>query len=100
MSALESLNLIHIGEGAVSKQRSKAVGDVGEIRVSESRRQKRLKPYDRLLKSFKYSAALDSVLRKVCVSYLTLKGLLNRVARMCPLPQHSPSSRNSFTEMV
>lgn len=66
VSALDSLNLIHIGEGAVSKQRgAKAVGDADEIRVSESRRQKRLKPYDRLLKSFKYSAALDSVLRKV-----------------------------------
>lgn len=65
VSALDSLNLIHIGEGAVSKQRDKAVGDADEIRVSENRRQKRLKPYDRLLKSFKYSAALDSVLRKV-----------------------------------
>lgn len=74
MSALDSLNLIHIGEGAVSKQRGKAVGDADEIRVSESRRQKRLKPYDRLLKSFKYSAALDSVLRKVRVGLHLYRG--------------------------
>ncbi|TFK55918.1 WD40 repeat-like protein [Heliocybe sulcata] len=53
-----------IGEGKVkSKVKSKPVGDVDEMRV-ESRRRKRLREYDRLLKGFKYSAALDSVLRK------------------------------------
>jgi U3 small nucleolar RNA-associated protein 15 len=36
----------------------------GEFRL-ESHRKKKLKPYDRLLKDFKYSAALDSVLRSV-----------------------------------
>ncbi|KAF5387928.1 hypothetical protein D9615_000452 [Tricholomella constricta] len=45
------------------KVQSKPLGSVDELRV-ESRRTKRLKDYDRLLKSFKYSAALDSVLRK------------------------------------
>ncbi|KAJ8503044.1 hypothetical protein ONZ45_g11194 [Pleurotus djamor] len=53
-----------IGEGVVkSKGKAKALGDEDEFRV-ESRRTKRLKEYDRLLKSFQYSAALDSVLRK------------------------------------
>lgn len=54
-----------IGQGKVKgKGKAKAVGDVDELRV-ESRRTKRLKEFDRLLKGFKYSAALDSVLRKV-----------------------------------
>lgn len=66
VSPLDSLNLIHVGEGAVSKQRGgKAIGDVGEIRVSENKKQKKLKAYDRFLKGFKYSAALDSVLGTV-----------------------------------
>lgn len=55
-----------IGQGAVRKKiHSQSLGDVDEFRV-ESRRTKRLKEYDKFLKSFKYSAALDSVLRKVC----------------------------------
>ena len=58
-------SLPSIGQGHVkSKQKSKPVGDVDELRV-ESKRKKRLKEYDRLLKGFKYSDALDSVLRKV-----------------------------------
>ncbi|KAJ6485070.1 WD40 repeat-like protein [Mycena vitilis] len=53
-----------LGQGSLrQKTKSKAIGDVDEFRV-ESRRAKRLRDYDRLLKSFKYSAALDSVLRK------------------------------------
>ncbi len=64
--AFESLlgNLPSIGKGHVkSKQKSKPVGDANELRV-ENKRKKRLKEYDRLLKGFKYSAALDSVLLK------------------------------------
>jgi U3 small nucleolar RNA-associated protein 15 len=54
-----------IGQGRTkSKTKPKPTGDVDELRI-ESRRAKRLKEYDRLLKGFKYSAALDSVLRKV-----------------------------------
>lgn len=54
-----------VGQGTIrGKVQSKPIGDIDELRV-ESRRTKRLKDYDRLLKSFKYSAALDSVLRKV-----------------------------------
>jgi U3 small nucleolar RNA-associated protein 15 len=54
-----------IGQGTVRERvRPKPTGDVNELRV-ESKRKKRLKDYDKLLKSFKYSAALDAVLRKV-----------------------------------
>ncbi|KAG2757311.1 WD40 repeat-like protein, partial [Suillus brevipes Sb2] len=53
-----------IGQGRTkSKIKQKPTGDVDELRI-ESRRARRLKEYDRLLKGFKYSAALDSVLRK------------------------------------
>ncbi|KAH9951591.1 WD40 repeat-like protein [Amylocystis lapponica] len=53
-----------VGQGRVrDKTKSKPLGDVDEFRV-ESRRKKRLREYDRMLKGFKYSAALDSVLRK------------------------------------
>ncbi|KAG6828404.1 hypothetical protein H0H92_008146 [Tricholoma furcatifolium] len=64
-STFESfLDASHLGEGATrSKIQSKPLGSVDELRV-ESRRIKRLRDYDKLLKSFKYSAALDSVLRK------------------------------------
>ncbi|EIW76144.1 WD40 repeat-like protein [Coniophora puteana RWD-64-598 SS2] len=53
-----------LGQGLSTKKiKSKAVGDQDELRI-ESRRRKRLRDYDRLLKGFKYSAALDAVLRK------------------------------------
>ncbi|TFK23270.1 kDa Trp-Asp repeat-containing protein [Coprinopsis marcescibilis] len=62
---LESLDLLHVGEGTLlNKKSSKATRDADELRVNENKRQKRLKNYDKFLKSFKYSAALDSVLRK------------------------------------
>lgn len=57
-----------IGERRLRKDvkgKSKKLDNVDEFRV-ESRRKKRLREYDRLLKSFKYGAALDSVLAKVC----------------------------------
>lgn len=54
-----------VGQGRVkTKTESTVHGDVDELRV-ETRRAPRLREYDRLLKSFKYSAALDAVLRKV-----------------------------------
>jgi len=46
-----------------TKAKSKPIDAINEFRV-ETRRKKRLRDYDRLLKSFKYGAALDSVLRK------------------------------------
>ncbi|KAJ3510074.1 hypothetical protein NLJ89_g4879 [Agrocybe chaxingu] len=45
------------------KHQVKASPDAGEIRI-KSQTSKKLKEYDRLLKSFKYSAALDCVLKK------------------------------------
>jgi U3 small nucleolar RNA-associated protein 15 len=57
--------LPEIGRGITrNKTKTKPVGVADEFRV-ESRRTKRLKEYDRMLKSFKHSAALDSVLRSV-----------------------------------
>ncbi|CAE6492040.1 unnamed protein product [Rhizoctonia solani] len=44
-------------------KRPPTTGILDEFRV-EKRRQKRLREYDRLLKNFKYAAALDAVLRK------------------------------------
>jgi len=62
----------NIGERNLQpKTRSKPVGDVNEIKI-EGRRQRKLREYDRLLKSFKYGAALDSVLSKVRVCGLVL----------------------------
>ena len=56
-----------LGQGqSREKGKGKPLGDQDEFRV-ERRRKKRLREYDRLLKGFKYSAALDSVLRKVCL---------------------------------
>jgi U3 small nucleolar RNA-associated protein 15 len=54
-----------IGMGSFkAKTKPKAIPDSSELKV-ESGRTQRLKEYDRFLKSFKYSAALDSVLKKV-----------------------------------
>ncbi|KAH8118572.1 WD40 repeat-like protein [Phellopilus nigrolimitatus] len=55
-----------IGQGRFrekGKAKAKPVGDFDEFKV-EARRKRKLREYDRLLKNFKYSAALDSVLRK------------------------------------
>ncbi|KAG7449156.1 Trp-Asp repeat-containing protein [Guyanagaster necrorhizus] len=53
-----------IGQGQTkNKFKSRPIGDTNEFRI-ESRRTQHLKDYDRFLKSFKYSSALDSVLCK------------------------------------
>ncbi|KXN89626.1 U3 small nucleolar RNA-associated protein 15 [Leucoagaricus sp. SymC.cos] len=53
-----------VGQGRIkNKSKSKPFGDGNELMV-ERRRRKRLRDYDRLLKVFKYSAALDAVLKK------------------------------------
>jgi U3 small nucleolar RNA-associated protein 15 len=60
--------LAGVGQGRVKdKSKSKPLGDANELMV-ERRRRKRLRDYDRLLKAFKYSAALDAVLKKVDIS--------------------------------
>ncbi|KAF8305022.1 WD40 repeat-like protein [Clavulina sp. PMI_390] len=51
-----------LGSKAKGKQRA-VQGDANELTV-ESKRRKKLKDYDKMLKTFRYSAALDSVLKK------------------------------------
>ena len=46
----------------------KATRDAGELRMV-TQPVKKLKEYDKLLKAFKYSAALDTVLKKVFSSF-------------------------------
>jgi hypothetical protein len=100
--ALESLlggTLPVMGTGSVrNKTKSKPIGDVDEFRV-ESRRTKRLKEYDRLLKGFKYSAALDSVLRKVKTNHLP-SIFVSRPRSKYRRQRHFHSSRNSFIVML
>ena len=60
-------SLASIGTGRFrekGKGKAKPVGDVDELKI-EARRKRKLRTYDKLLKNFKYSAALDSVLMKV-----------------------------------
>lgn len=75
MGSLDTLlggSLPSLGLGKIrEKGKAKATGDVDELRV-EGRRAKRLREYDRLLKKFKYSAALDAVLRKVCLLFCSI----------------------------
>jgi U3 small nucleolar RNA-associated protein 15 len=59
------LSDINTGHGPVSqKTPSKVSLDAGEQRL-QVQTSKKLKEHDKLLKNFKYSAALDSVLKKV-----------------------------------
>jgi U3 small nucleolar RNA-associated protein 15 len=61
--------LPNIGQPRVrDRTKKKPIGDVDEFKV-ESKRRRRLKEYDRFLKGFKYSAALDSALRKVSITF-------------------------------
>ena len=53
----------------------KATPDAGELKMV-TQPVKKLKDYDKLLKAFKYSAALDTVLKKVLI-LLTIAGFLS-----------------------
>jgi U3 small nucleolar RNA-associated protein 15 len=59
----------NIGNGHIKPKNKKItpVGVPGEIKVAPPR-QRKMREYDRHLKSFKYGAALDSVLRRVSTS--------------------------------
>lgn len=61
-SFLDSFDSVRHGTTR-EKLRSRPTGDADELKI-ESKRTRRLKDYDKLLKGFKYSAALDAVLRK------------------------------------
>lgn len=57
------------GTGHIKKKGKdlpQVVGAVDEVKI-ESRRKEKLKVFDRHLKAFKYSAALDSGIQKVCL---------------------------------
>lgn len=61
------LHDINIGHGSQHhKPPTKSALDATELRV-QSLTSKKLKEYDKFLKNFKYSAALDSVLKKVSI---------------------------------
>lgn len=88
--------LSSIGQGIIrGKIQSKPLGELDELRV-ESRRMKRLKDYDRLIKTFKYSAALDAVLRKVRPYHLSFAPgahVLGNCSKCLP-QQRSPSFKS------
>lgn len=56
---------------ATKGREERVIGAVDEFRV-ESVKRKKLRPYDKLLKEFKYGAALDAVMENV--SSMTLEG--------------------------
>jgi len=60
---LPTFSDINIGHGPEVTP-SKILPDIGEQRL-QVQTSKKLKEHDKLLKNFKYSAALDSVLKKV-----------------------------------
>ncbi|KAL5508259.1 UTP15 [Sanghuangporus vaninii] len=62
-SAISSIGTGRFGEKGKGKAKAKPMGDIAEFKV-EARRKQRLRAYDKLLKNFKYSAALDAVLIK------------------------------------
>lgn len=66
---LDGDNILQSNKSAPAiKKKIRIVGDANELKV-ESKRRKVLRDYDKLLKAFKYSAALDAVLKKVsCLS--------------------------------
>ena len=58
-------------KGVPAKGKSRPIGDPDELRV-EAKRRKKLRDYDKFLKAFKYSAALDAVLKKAGSHHLFL----------------------------
>ncbi|EPT03787.1 hypothetical protein FOMPIDRAFT_1046817 [Fomitopsis schrenkii] len=70
-----------IGQGITKgKGKARPEGDVEEYKV-EARRKQQLRHYDRYLKSFKYSAALDAVLKKTVppsTSFSLIQELIHR----------------------
>jgi hypothetical protein len=92
----------NIGQPRVrDRSKSKPVGDLDEFKV-ESKRKRRLKEYDRLLKGFKYSAALDSALRKVRLAFsLVMRlGLPIQGSSKSLLRRHSRLFKNLFIVMA
>lgn len=85
-SFLGSGSLTGIGTGRFrekGKEKAKPIGDVDEFKV-EARRKRKLRTYDKLLKNFKYSAALDSVLMKVGSLFTSFSIALEPFSRFFP----------------
>lgn len=64
-------SLEDVVNGRATTRRRKVAGDMNELKV-QSKRMKRLKDYDKMLKAFKYSAALDMVLKKVSSPHFSI----------------------------
>ncbi|KAF8974522.1 WD40 repeat-like protein [Flammula alnicola] len=75
------LSDINVGHGTLpQKRQSKTLGDMGELRLL-TQTSKKLKEYDKFLKNFKYSAALNSVLKKnvpPTVTFSLIQELIHR----------------------
>lgn len=88
------LSDITIGHGILQQKTvAKSSADKGELRL-ETQTSKKLKEYDKYIKNFKYSAALDSVLKKVFPSFPILVYSLNQMRRMYRRQLHSRSFKN------
>lgn len=94
-----------IGKGRFKekgKAKARPAGDVDELKI-EARRRRKLRAYDRLLKNFKYSAALDNVLQKVrgpSPCFLSTCMLTNELYRRSHRQQLSHLYKNSCTVMA
>lgn len=86
------LSDINIGNGLlVEKPSPKQLVDSGEQRM-KTQASKKLKEYDKFLKNFKYSAALDSVLKKVPhLLYISPQHFTNKTS------QEHPTHNNILT---
>jgi U3 small nucleolar RNA-associated protein 15 len=87
---------------ATKGREERVIGAVDEFRV-ESVKRKKLRPYDKFLKEFKYGAALDAVMENV--SSMTLYGdwdsRIDTLVPRCRTSDQrplSPSSKNLCTE--
>ena len=86
------LSNIDIGHGVLQQKTiTKGSVDKGELRL-ETQTSKKLKEYDKYLKNFKYSAALDSVLKKVFLVFFVMVLLTYTGRRM----YHPQSHFHSF----
>lgn len=66
--------LLHAAETGRKKDRAKpkVVGEMGEVKVGGAGKKRKLRVYDRMLKDFKYGAALDAALKRVRASLSAL----------------------------
>jgi U3 small nucleolar RNA-associated protein 15 len=88
-------------------RKTEVVGPVDEFRV-ESVKRRKLKDYDKFLKTFQYGAALDAVMMKVRVkathsfegNWVSRLSSALRMLRTPALESPLPSYKSSYIEMV